>query len=52
MEAVALLAQDRWGPYLQLKLVLSDGATVFVEEGEERARMEERPPRQPRRLCF
>lgn len=39
--AVALLAREHGGPYLQLKLVRADGALLFVEQGKEMERMRE-----------
>jgi hypothetical protein len=39
--AVALLAREHGGPYLQLKLVLADGGLLFVEQGKEMERMRE-----------
>ena len=41
VEAVALLAENRGGPYLQLKLVFADGGLLFVEQGKELERMRE-----------
>jgi hypothetical protein len=39
--AVALLAREHGGPYLQLKLVRADGGLLFVEQGKEMERMRE-----------
>jgi hypothetical protein len=41
VEAVALLAREHGGPYLQLKLVLADGGLLFVEQGKQMERMRE-----------
>jgi hypothetical protein len=41
VEAVALLKKHRGRDYLRLRLVLDDGTTRFLDEGEELARMRE-----------
>ncbi|HVS38442.1 MAG TPA: hypothetical protein VMS17_22985 [Gemmataceae bacterium] len=41
VEAVALRALDRGGPYLELKLILADGRMLFVQEGKQMDRMQE-----------